>query len=109
MSTFARLVYHIYNFLHWYYGVPLSYKVLGESRFIIVVLKKQIVLLLPNSEWSSSLSRTNNTTIWAKDFVYMAVQKLWSLSNLLLFIEDVSNNTFFKFQSYVKFLKKVVI
>jgi len=50
MSTFARLVYHIYNFLHWYYGVPLSYKVLGESRFIIVVLKKQIVLLLPNSE-----------------------------------------------------------
>jgi hypothetical protein len=69
-----------------------------------------MVFFLPHAEWSSSLSRISKIKIWASELVYTVFQKLWSLLNPLLFIEVFSNNTFyFKCQSYVKFIKKVVI
>jgi hypothetical protein len=47
ISTFVAHAHHIHNFFHWSHGTPFSYQVLGERRFIIVVLTRQKVRIMP--------------------------------------------------------------
>jgi hypothetical protein len=39
--TLVPRVHHNHNFFHWSHGVPFSYLVLGERRFIIFALTRQ--------------------------------------------------------------------